>query len=164
MTLNKPRKRFQALTVAAVVGLGVVGGTATMASRADAAPAAQAEDVAKDAVAYHQAFNDVWNAQNFDEIGDYYTDDSILVPPNHDIIKGRDAIVAYLKTLRPLFGELQGPFEPHSVVESGNVTAIMGNYVFKNGVRVTSIGVFEKQADGRYKAKQDMIGLRDPLR
>lgn len=160
------RTRFQALAVAAVLGFGVVGGTATMAARADAAPASAsvpAADPAKDAVAMHKSFVALWNEQRFDEMLDFYAEDAIAAPPNHDLIRGNTAIVAYYKSLRPLLGEFQTGHEPHSVVKSEDVTAILGNYVLTNGVRFTANEVYKRQADGRYKLMLDQVGLRDPL-
>lgn len=125
MTLQS-RTRFQACTVGAVLGLTALGtGTGTVMNPADAAPistSAPAADPRKDPVAMEKAFIALWNEQRFDEILGYYAEDALFAPPNHDLIRGPAAIIAYMKTLRPLLGQLKAGLEPHRVVKSGKVT------------------------------------------
>lgn len=159
------RARIQALTFATVLGLSIVAGTATMSTAADAAPTpVAASDVARDPVARHKSFVALWNDQKYDELLDSYAEDAIVAPPNHDIIRGNQAIVAYFKTVRPLFGALKTGMEPHSVLKDGKITSILAPYEFTNGVRVTSSETYERQSDGRYKLVHDQFGLRDPLK
>jgi len=159
------RIRFQACTVAAVLGLSVLG-TGTVVNSAGAAPISTrvpAADPIEDAVAADKAFVERWNEQRYDEILDLYAEDAILVPPNHDLIRGRQAIGAYIRTIRPLLGKLKTGLEPHRVWKSGHLTSILGNYEFTNGRRLTTSATWERRSDGGYKAVLDMFGVRDPL-
>lgn len=156
----------QSRALAAAVGLGLLLATGTTATRAEAQPAVASSPVANpatDAVAQHKSFVALWNEQRFDDMRDFFASNAIAAPPNHDLIRGNEAIVAFYRTARALLGEFQGPNEPHLVVQSGKFTTIMGDYVFENGVRITATEVFERQPDGRYKCTLDQTGFRDPL-
>lgn len=149
------KTRTQPLALVAALGLTAIAGPAGAAGRA--------AEPANDALAFQKSFVALWNEERFDEIHDFFAADAIAAPPNHDLLRGNAAITAFYRTSRPLLGELLGGQEPHAVVRSGNVTTVMGNYVFATGVRLTSIEVYERAADGRYKCTLDQFGFRDPL-
>ncbi|MGQ0467658.1 MAG: YybH family protein [Sporichthyaceae bacterium] len=153
------------LFVGSCATLVIVAGTATMSTAADAAPTSvAASDAAKDPVARHKSFVALWNDQKYDELLDFYAEDAVLAPPNHDVIRGNQAIVAYIKTVRPLFGAFKTGMEPYSVLKDGKITSILAPYEFTNGVRLHSSETYERQSDGRYKLVHDQAGLRDPLK
>lgn len=105
----------------------------------------------------------LFNEQRWDEVLEFFAEDAIAVPPNHEPIRGNKAIVELNKTLRPFVGEILSGNEPHRVITSGTITTIVGNYVFSTGIRLTSTEVYQRQADGRYKLQVDHYGFRDPL-
>jgi ketosteroid isomerase-like protein len=123
------------------------------------------EDIVAEALHLDQQFVALWNDDKFDEMGTtYYTDDALAVPPNHAPIKGRKAIIEYMKSLRPL-GELSLDPEPIRAVGS-NATASLVNtyYVGAARTRVTAHELFQRQPDGTLKCTVDMFGFHDPLR
>lgn len=166
MPLNV-RTRLHACTLAAALVLSVVAGTGTIATRAAAAPSSVSNptaDPARDALAYHRHFVTLFNEQRWDEVLDFFAEDAVAVPPNHEPMRGNKAIVEFNKTVRPLVGEILPGNEPHRVIKNGNLTTIVGNYVFTSGIRLTSTEVYQRQADGRYRLQIDHYGFRDPLR
>ncbi len=108
----------------------------------------------------------LWNENKFDELGDfYYAENALLMPPNHEPIRGRKNIVEELKGLRQTFGEFQTGVRPLQVVEAGDLTSIVNQGVLvQGGVRTVMHEAFERQADGSWKVIVDMPGFRDPQR
>jgi ketosteroid isomerase-like protein len=111
-----------------------------------------------------QMFVELWNAERWDQLGPaYYTEDAIAVPPNHEPIKGRAAIIEYMKGARAVLGEAVVT-EPHNATASGNLVSLVGQYSGRDGkMRVTAHEVYERQADGSLRCTVDMFGFRDPL-
>lgn len=106
----------------------------------------------------------LFNEQRWDEVLEFFAEDAIAIPPNHEPIRGNQANMEFNRTLRPLVGEILPGNEPYRVVKDGDLTTIVGNYVFSTGIRLTSTEVSQRQADGRYRLQIDHYGFRDPLK
>jgi len=146
----------------AVVSMLVVPGA--MSAQADDEARTEAAMVAE-AVRMQQMFMDLYNARMFEELGArYYAEDAIALPPNHEPIRGRAAIVEYFRENRDTLGEAEvGPPLASSV--SGNLVAVVPQYTGHQGqLRVVAHELFERQPDGSLLCIQDMFGFRDPLR
>lgn len=141
-----------------------------LAARPDTAGAddkvSDAAEMIADAIRLDQTFMELWNDRNFEELGRvYYVDDALLVPPNHEPIRGRDGIIKYLEGARDAFGEMEVAPDPHRASASGNLVSLVGKmFVHSGQVRMTSHELFERQPDGSLKVTVDMVGFRDPLR
>jgi ketosteroid isomerase-like protein len=125
---------------------------------------AEAEGRILSAVEMDDEFVRLWNASKLDELVEfYYVDDAIVVPPNHELIRGKKNIYEYFKGIRPSLGELQTGLQHHQVVVTDDMTSVVGNYAFYNGgMRLTAHEAFQRQADGTLKVIADMFGFRDP--
>ncbi|MDQ1568245.1 MAG: hypothetical protein QOF96_3125 [Actinomycetota bacterium] len=111
-------------------------------------------------------FIKLWNENKVDElVAGHYTDDAVLVPPNHEQIRGKAKIVEYLKGARDAAGEMD-PGNPMSfqAIISGNLLSLTGEYTWRSGkLRLNSHELYQRQADGSVRATVDMFGFRDPL-
>jgi len=142
----------------AIVPLAPVPGAASESS-------AKVTGIVAEALQMEQRFAELWNDRNFDELGSYYyTEDAIAVPPNHEPIRGRAAIIEYFKGARDALGEIEVDTNAHRATTSGNLVSLVGKYFAHAGkLRVTSHELYERQADGSLKCVVDMFGFRDPL-
>jgi ketosteroid isomerase-like protein len=107
----------------------------------------------------------LWNENKLDELGEfYYAENALLMPPNHEPIRGKKAIVEELKGLRQAFGEMCC-LRPMQVVQSEGLTSIGTNFAsLQGGVRIVAHEAFQRQVDGSWKVIVDMVGFRDPQR
>ena len=99
----------------------------------------------------------------------YYSPDAILMPPNQEIVRGRDAIAAFFENYPP-FTDLQ--FTAVEVDGAGDIAYVYGNYslmVTLPGEEqpVPDIGkyieIWERQGDGHWKLKLDIFNSDVPL-
>jgi ketosteroid isomerase-like protein len=124
-----------------------------------------APSMVAEAVRMEQLFVHLFNDRKFEELGAaYYTEDALVVPPNHEPIRGRAAIVEYFRGSRDAFGEVEVG-EPLKSSASGTAVSMVGQYSAHSGqLRVTSHELYERQPDGSLRCTVDMFGFRDPLR
>ena len=125
---------------------------------------AEVKGMVAEAFRMEQMFVELWNAKKWDELGPaYYTENAIAVPPNHEPIKGRAAIIEYMKGAREVLGEAE-VVEPHKASASGGLVSLVGNYSGRSGkMRVTAHELYERQPDGSLRCVVDMFGFRDPM-
>ena len=123
---------------------------------------AEAEGRTLSAVQMDDEFVRLWNANKLDELVEfYYVDDAVLVPPNHDPIRGKKNIYEFFKGIRPSIGELQTGLKHHQVVVTDDMTSVVGNYAAHNGgMRFNAHEAFLRQDDGTLKVIADMFGMR----
>jgi ketosteroid isomerase-like protein len=110
---------------------------------------------------------ELWNEHKLDEmVAGQYTEDTLMLPPNHEPIRGRAAILAYLKPLRALIGEYdQGDHLIQATPAGDNSVSWAGQYSFHDGLdRITSHELYVRQSDGSMKCAVEMFGSRDPLK
>jgi ketosteroid isomerase-like protein len=147
----------------AVVSILVVPGA--MSAQADDEARTEAAMVAE-AVRMQQMFMDLYNARMFEELGArYYAEDAIALPPNHEPIRGRAAIVEYFRGARDALGEgeISGPLLEASV--SGDLVSVIPQYSAHQGqLRVVAHELYKRQPDGSLLCIQDQFGFRDPVR
>jgi ketosteroid isomerase-like protein len=119
----------------------------------------------RDANRMDQMFVQLFNDRRFDDLGrQYYAENAIAVPPNHEPVQGRAAIVEYLRSARDGFGDI-AVMDPWRASASGELVSVVGQYTGQSGhLRATSHELFERQPDGSLKCTVDMFGFRDPLR
>jgi ketosteroid isomerase-like protein len=117
------------------------------------------------AMTMEQRFVQLWNDHKLDQLGEvYYTDDALAVPPNHEPIRGRPAIVEYFRGARDALGELEGGTETFRASAGGDLVSLVGKYSVRSGhVRFTSHELYQRQADGSLRCIVDMFGFLDPL-
>jgi ketosteroid isomerase-like protein len=146
----------------AVVPILVMPGA--MSAQADDEARTDAAALVAEAVRMQQLLIDRYNARQFEEMGAFWAEDAIALPPNHEPIRGRAAIVEYFRENRDSLGEGElGPPLTSSV--SGNLVAVMPQYFAHQGqLRIVAHELFERQPDGSLLCIQDQFGFRDPLR
>jgi len=85
-----------------------------------------------------------------------------MLPPNHEPIRGRAAILAYLKSIRDVAGDAQTGDHLMRGTPSGNTVSWVGLYIFGK-LRITSHELYVRQPDGSMRNAVDMFGYRDPM-
>jgi ketosteroid isomerase-like protein len=120
--------------------------------------------VVAEAMRLDQTFVELFNARKWDELGTtYYAEDAIAVPPNHEPIRGRAAIIEYMRGSRDALGDIETGPDNFKASVSGGLVSLVAKYAGQHGrIRVTSHELFERQADGTLKCTVDMFGFRDP--
>ena len=117
--------------------------------------------VVAEAAAVQKTFIELYNNRKWDELGALYLEDAIAVPPNHEPIQGRAAIVEYWKSIRDTLGEGEVG-EPLRGTASGNLVALVSRSYsgFSGQLGFTAHELYERQADGSLRFKFDMFGMR----
>lgn len=109
----------------------------------------------------------LWNERKLEEmVAGQYTEDALLLPPNHEPIRGRAAILAYLKPFRDVAGEYdKGDYLIRATPSGNNSVSWAGQYSFHGGLdRITSHELYVRQLDGSMKCVVEMFGFRDPMK
>jgi uncharacterized protein (TIGR02246 family) len=97
------------------------------------------------------------------DFANLYTDDTIVLPPNSNIVQGHDAIESYWgSTLR--LGKVNVQLTVKNVFGAGNIAVETGNYDIKiqpeGATPMMDHGkymvIWEKQNDNSWKLKRDM--------
>jgi len=101
-----------------------------------------------------------------------YTDDAILMPPNHSPLEGKQAIEKYLAELG---SQLQGSNFQLSILEvdvQGDTTIVRGTYSSSFTVpgkdvpledRGKTLNVWKRQTDGSWKLHRDIWNSNMPI-
>ena len=101
-----------------------------------------------------------------------YTDDSILMPPNHSPVEGKQAIEKYLAEIG---SQLQASNFQLSILEvdvQGDTTIVRGTYSSSFTVpgtnapmedRGKTLNVWKRQADGSWKLHRDIWNSNMPI-
>ena len=107
-------------------------------------------------------FRELWNHNQLaDLVAEVYTDQSVLIPPNHEVIRGRAAIQAYLQEARDLAGEYSESDVRYQITASETMVSLVGDYAFRNGtMRFNAHEVYQRQPDGSVRNVVDMFGYR----
>jgi len=118
-----------------------------------------------DAARTEQAIVTAYNDQKWDDLRALYLEDALMLPPNHEPITGRDAIVDYLRSLRDAAGPIDGGTVEHVRVRgSGKLVNIIGRFSVHSGrVRMMTDETFEREADGSVLCGVDHFSFRDAV-
>jgi len=155
---------------AAAFGVGLL---LSLAACSQAPPPAPPDMRAADEKAIHDdevAWNQDWAAKDIEKIVSHYADDATLMIPDFPLMKGKDAMRAALKEM-VADKNLALSFSSSTLEASkgGDVAYMQGTYSLtetdpKTKKAVTEKGkyvtVYKKQADGSWKAVED-INNRD---
>jgi ketosteroid isomerase-like protein len=122
------------------------------------------DPVVAEAMRLDQTFVELFNARKWDELGTtYYAEDAIAAPPNHEPIRGRAAIIEYMRGSRNALGDIETGPDNFKASVSGSLVSVVAKYAGQHGrIRVVSHELFERQPDGSLKCTVDMFGFRDP--
>jgi ketosteroid isomerase-like protein len=140
-----------------IAGAGAGSGTTGGVASSDAHMVADAKAV-EDGVAQ------LYNERKWDELRALYTEDALLVAPNHEPVRGPAAIAEYLRSTRDFFGEVICG-DPLRATASGRLASLVGQCsAFSGRYRFVTHEGFERQSDGVVRFAVDMFGDRDPLK
>jgi ketosteroid isomerase-like protein len=56
-----------------------------------------------DAMRTESAVAAAYNDKKWDELATMYTEDAVAMPPNHEPVRGRDAIIEYFRSVRDVY-------------------------------------------------------------
>jgi ketosteroid isomerase-like protein len=110
----------------------------------------------------NQKLVDFFKEKKFEEIGNLYTEDGILVAPNSEPVQGRAAIIEWFRNAREIYGEVELDPETFRASASGGFVSLVEKFEAYSGhVRATGHGLWKCQPDGSLKYAVDMFGMRD---
>jgi ketosteroid isomerase-like protein len=111
-------------------------------------------------------FVQLWKENKLEElVAGYFTEDPLMLPPNHEPIRGRQAILAYFKSLRDAVGEFdKGDYLIRATPSGDNSVSWAGQFSFHDGkLRFTAHELFVREPDGSMRCAVKMVGFRDPM-
>lgn len=165
----RSRKRWLVPGLALILtGLPLVAATAASGMGHADRPAVVAAAAEDPMVAETRQVIDVfvqrWNENKLEELVEaHYVEDAIVMPPNHEPIRGRAAILEFFKGVRNVLGEFDEGDYLMSAKTSGNLVSWAGQYNFRGGkIRFVTHELYERQPDGSLRNTVDMFGYRDP--
>jgi len=132
-------------------------------------------NVEADVAAIKATFNEwvpLYNAGDFDKIMSFYAENSMQMPPNEPIRKGKEAILFGMKNARELNDEHCDSSVVEDVRVSGNLAVVRGVDTGTNTPRsggepikysVKWLTVLERQPDGIWKWIYEMWNDNNPL-
>jgi ketosteroid isomerase-like protein len=146
MSLRHPTPMRILLAFAAVVVLAPGIAVAGAGTGGDADDGAQ---IVADAKRVEMAIVAAYNDKRWDELPPLFAEDALLLPPNHDPVRGRDAIVEYYKSGRDVLGKINEGWEFLRVKGSGNFASLAGLVTLgSGGIRLWYTDLYERQPDG----------------
>jgi ketosteroid isomerase-like protein len=105
-----------------------------------------------------------YNDRKWDEFGALYAEDAVMLPPNQEPIRGRAAIVDYVRGIRDVVGELGDTSEYVRVRSSGKLADLVGKFTAQSGrVHLIYQGLYERQPDGSVLMGVDHFAFRDAM-
>ena len=99
----------------------------------------------------------------------YYTEDAVLLPPNHPVVEGRDNIATFLKGLMDQGGSAV-KLEAIRIDSEGALAYVQGKYTLTidlpDGNTTTDIGkyvvTYRRQDNGSWKVVTDIFNSDNP--
>jgi uncharacterized protein (TIGR02246 family) len=147
-------------------GCGSSGGTAAEASQDGSASRAPATASQRSAInAAHQKFTAAFHAQDAAAVAALYTPQAMLLPPNADILQGRDAIRTFWQAVMTS-GVRDVKLETVVLEHFGNSLAEVGKYtLYGDGGKVLDQGkylvVWENEG-GQWQLRRDIFNTSQP--
>lgn len=140
----------------------------TACQPADTAPAGLSEADRAAIEQGSQAFADAMNAADWDALAMTYTEDAVLMPPNAESVRGRDAIRDYISSFPPI-SDFQ--LTNSEVDGAGDIAYVTGAYTMtltpEGAEPIVDSGKYieirKKQADGSWLMSRDMYSSDIPL-
>ncbi|MEW6471990.1 MAG: nuclear transport factor 2 family protein [Actinomycetota bacterium] len=107
-----------------------------------------------------------YNEKRWDDLPPLYVEDAIMLPPNHEPIRGRDAIIKFLASARDAFGEADSSGSKSARVRaSGNLVNFVYEFTAQGGrLRMMSHELYERQPDGTMLISIDEPSFIEPER
>ena len=162
MSLRHSNGRMRILLASAATVLILAPGIALAGGGTGGSTDDDAQMIA-DAKRTENAIVVAWNEKKWDELGPLYAEDAVVLPPNHDPVKGRAAIVEYYRGLRDALGELGG-LEPVRDRANGRLADLVTRFTAESGhVRMIYQGLYERQPDGSVLLGVDQPALIDAV-
>lgn len=153
------QRAVSVFTAVALLVVGIAGAHSGTAGATTADP-----DLAAQAKRVEDAATRAYNERKWDELRALYAEDAILILPNHEPVRGPAAIVAFLRTMRDVFGEIVF-VDMLRASASGTLASLVATYTAYGGqTRFVAHEAFERQSDGVMRVVADMFGSRDPLK
>jgi ketosteroid isomerase-like protein len=153
--------RIRMLRASAAVMLTVVPGVAVAAAGTGGGTNEDDQMVAA-AKRTDRAIIAAYNDKKWDELRALYSEDAVLLPPNHDPVLGRDAIVEYISSVRDVAGKLDDGQEYLRVKASGNLVSLAVTFTANSGhVRMTDAELYQRQPDGSLVMAVEQFGFRE---
>ena len=90
------------------------------------------------------------------------TDDALLAPPNHDPLRGRDAIVGYVRSVRDVFGAIDNSSIEHLRMKGagGEMAQVLETFTAQSGhIHVTDLSLYRRQTDGSVLITVEQFGF-----
>jgi ketosteroid isomerase-like protein len=140
----KPMRVLLAFAAVVVLAPGIaVAGAGTGGNTDDDA------QIVADAKRVEVAIIAAYNDRKWDELAPLFAEDALMLPPNGEPVRGRDAVVEYYKNGRDLYGEIHEGWELLRVKGSGAFASLAGVVrVGPSRVRLWYSDVYERQPDG----------------
>jgi ketosteroid isomerase-like protein len=104
---------------------------------------------------------ELFNARKWDELGGIYEEDAVLLPPNHEPVRGRAAITEFLRSMRDQVGEVACG-EPDRITASGDLVAAVSSTcsAYSGTLRANTHELYARQSDGSLRYRFDMFGFQ----
>jgi len=156
MSLRSRMLLASAAVVLVVVPGMAVAGTGTGGASDDEAALIAAAKQTEAAIA--TAIND----KKWDALGALYAQDAVLLPPNHEPVVGRDAIVDFIRSIRDVVGKLDDAVDYVRVQASGNLASMAVTFSANSGhLRMTDAELYERQPDGSLVMVVETFAFRE---
>jgi len=103
----------------------------------------------------------LFNGRRWDELAAIYEEDAVAIPPNHEPVRGRAAIIDYFKGIRDFVGEVTWG-EPARITVSGDLVALVGDKgsAHSGAMRFNAHELYARQPDGSLRYRFDMFGMQ----
>ena len=112
-----------------------------------------------------ETFAQLWKENKLEElVAGYFTEDALMLPPNHEPVRGYQGILAYFKGVRDAAGEFDRGDYLLRATPNGDSVSFAGQFSFHDGkLRITTHELFVRQSDGSMRCAIKMFGFRDPM-
>lgn len=112
--------------------------------------------------AAEKGLEDALNDQDPTAWVDHYTDDAIFLGHDRPALEGRAALLAYASQMPPI---MSLSIDPVSTDSSGDLAVVVANVTWEQrgaGIRVRSLLVWRREADGRWRIAREMLNTDAP--
>jgi ketosteroid isomerase-like protein len=157
------RNQWWALTLmgSVAIGLMVAPGLAGAGSGAEKRGSDRVEATASEDLNLQRTWVQLFNGRRWDELAAIYEEDAVAIPPNHQPVRGRAAIIEYFKSIREAVGEVTRG-EPARITASGDLVALIADdgSARSGTMRFNAHELYARQPDGSLRYRFDMFGMQ----